>query len=180
MIEKLAEAINALHRIPTQLLLVAGLAAGFILFIPEFLATTLAVDGFRKEYRVFLGPGLVLVAAWLLARLFIAATGHLRERENLRKLMEQLNDLTSQEKGYLATFIVAGNTTIYVAMDDGIIGGLRARNIVYRSSNIFTQLNGIPYNLQPWAREHLSENPQLLEGAEGRPQTPREKLRTSW
>ncbi len=175
MFEKVAEAISAIHRLPTQLLAVAGIAAAVILFIPEHLAATLAVDSFRQTYRTFLGPGLVVVTAWLSWRLLAALSGPLREHLTLQKLKKRLHNLTPEEKGYLATFVLGQNNTIYLPVDDGIIGGLKARGIVYRSSNLFHVLEGVPYNLHPWARDHLSANPELLLGAEGMPRTPRQR-----
>ena len=169
MLEKLAEALNAIHRVPTQLLIVLAVASSFILFIPEDLAVTLAVDEFRKSYRIYLGPGLVVVGAWLVARLLAAIARPLQERKKLRKLHEGLSTLTPQEKGYLVAFIHDENTTINVPVEDGIIGGLLARRIVFRSSNVFDFVDGVPYNLQPWARARLLANPRLLDGAARRP-----------
>ena len=73
MSEKVAEVLNAISRVPTQLLLALAVSSAFILFIPEDLASTLAVDEFRKSYRIYLGPGLVVISAWLVARAVAAA-----------------------------------------------------------------------------------------------------------
>ena len=175
MIEKLSEALNAISRVPTQLLVVVAVAAGLVLFFPEKLASTLAVDDFRKTYRLFVGPAFLLVMAWLVARLFTTLARPLQKRARLRKLHKRLEMLTPEEKGYLAPYVEKAATTINVAVEDGIIGGLLARGIVYRSSNVFDLVDGVPYNLQPWARAHLQSNVHLLEGAVGGPVSPREK-----
>jgi hypothetical protein len=179
MLEKIPDALNAINRVPAVLLLMLVAAAAFILFIPERLAVTLALDAFRNTYRVYLGPGLTLVGFLLLARLIAFAATKLQQRGTLSRLRKSIATLTNEEKGYLAEFIETGRTAIYVPLDDGIIGALVARQIVYRSSNVFDVLEGVPYNLQPWAREYLTNNPQVLEGAEGRPLSPREKRRPS-
>lgn len=124
---------------------------------------------FRKTYRVFLGPGLLVIGAWLVARTVAACAGPLRERKRLLSLRQVLSTLTSEEKGYLSAYIDGGRTTIHFQVDDGIIGGLLARKIVFRSSNMFDLVDGVPYNLQPWAREQLESNRQLLDGATGQP-----------
>lgn len=41
-------------------------------------------------------------------------------------------------------------------------------------------LEGFAYNLQPWARDYLNDNPQLLDGHVGEPMTPQEKLHSQW
>ncbi len=179
MLEKLSEALNAVKSLPTQLLVVVAIAVGFILFVPQSWAASLALDKFRDEYRVFLGPTLVLVSAWLLARAIGAAVEPIRERNNLRKLAKQLEDLTPEEQGYLLAFM-EGATTINVSMEDGIAGGLKAQRIIYRSSNVFNALEGVPYNLQPWARDHLTLHPELLANAQGRPVSPRQRMGQRW
>jgi hypothetical protein len=47
----------------------------------------------------------------------------------------------------------------------GIAGGLVAKRILFRSSNIFNMIQGPPHNIQPWAKARLIEKPELLEGA---------------
>lgn len=85
-----------------------------------------------------------------------------------RKLMElrkaDLVNLTPNEKAYLAPYIFGEETTQYFLMEDGIKGSLEARNILYRASNMGDMVNGWAYNIQPWARDHLRNNPHLLEG----------------
>lgn len=177
MFEKAYEILGAINRIPVLLLVALGAADAFILFIPEPLAATLAVDEFRKIYRIYLGPGLVVLGAWLIARFLAMAAMPLKQRRNLRNLQKSLATLTAEEKCYLAEFMETGRTTILVPLGDGIIGSLVARKIVYRSSNVFDVVEGVPYNLQPWARQYLQENPNVLEGAADRSLSPRERVR---
>lgn len=176
---KLSDALNAIHRVPIQLLVVLALAIALILFIPEDIAATLALDQFRTNYRIYLGPGLVVIGAWLATRLVVELGVLMKERQNQKNLHQRLFTLTQEEKGYLAVFIEKGATTINVPVEDGIIGGLLAKRIVFRSSNAFNLVDGVPYNLQTWARTYLDANPHLLAGAVGRPMTPREKLRAA-
>ena len=56
------------------------------------------------------------------------------------------------------------------------MSGLEAKGITYRASNMGDMLRGFAFNLQPWAREHLEANPNLLDGYFGGPTTPRERL----
>lgn len=113
MSEKVAEVLNAISRVPTQLLLALAVTSAFILFIPEDLASTLAVDEFRKSYRIYLGPGLVLIGAWLVARAVTAAGGLFKQRKIQSLGRQSLESLAAEEKGYLAVFISEESTTIY-------------------------------------------------------------------
>ena len=67
-------------------------------------------------------------------------------------------------------------TTGSGSLQDGIIGGLRNKTVVFVASNMGSMLEGFAFNLQPWARTYLEENPGLLNGFAGAPQTPQEKL----
>jgi hypothetical protein len=60
---------------------------------------------------------------------------------------------------------MSGENILYIPMENGVIGGLQAKEVVFQSSNVFDITEGIPYNLQTWARQYLNENPALLNGA---------------
>jgi hypothetical protein len=90
-----------------------------------------------------------------------------------------LHKLTPEEKGYLIPFIEGQMNSINVGMDDGVMAGLRAKGITYLAANMGSVLDGFAFNLQPWAREYLEKNPNLLEGAAGHPMTPQQKLHSS-
>jgi hypothetical protein len=51
-----------------------------------------------------------------------------------------------------------------------------ARRIIFRTSNMFSLVEGAPLNLQPWVRDYVTAHPEILADAEGRPVPPREKL----
>ena len=88
MSDKFADALDTISSVPKQLLFVLGVASATILFIPHELASILAVDEFRKSYRVYLGPGLVVVSAWLFARAVSAVGGSFKQRK-LQRLRRQ-------------------------------------------------------------------------------------------
>ncbi|MGY6217836.1 super-infection exclusion protein B [Methylolobus aquaticus] len=80
-------------------------------------------------------------------------------------MLLKLHALTSEEKGYLAPYVFGKVNTQYFRVDDGIAGGLTAKLMIYRSSNAFNMIKDVPYNIQPWAKEYLIKNPELLDGA---------------
>jgi hypothetical protein len=174
--DKIADVLEALKSIPTQFLIAVAIALGLVLFLPDHLAATLAVDGFRQSFRIFLGPAFIVICSFLLARICALALVPFRQRQNLKALEARLKVLTAEEKGYLVPFILGGQNTIHVSHTDGTAGGLRAKEILYLGSNMFSLVEGMPLNMQPWARRYLEANPQLLEGAAGRPLSPSEQL----
>ena len=82
--------------------------------------------------------------------------------------------MTPDEKAYLVPFVLQQENTQYFLIEDGIAGGLIAKGVLYRSSNVGSLVSGWAHNIQPWAREYLTEHAELLEGARAKPNTPRD------
>jgi hypothetical protein len=70
MIEKLTEFTDYFRKIPATFVVAILFVLSLILFLPEEYAKILAVDGFRKEYRLFLGPAFLLILSFCVARIF--------------------------------------------------------------------------------------------------------------
>lgn len=70
--------------------------------------------------------------------------------------------LSEPEKEILRGYVHNSTTTLYFPMSDGVVGGLEAQRILYRSSNI-GHLDEWAYNIQPWAWEYLNDHPELLD-----------------
>lgn len=176
MMDKLTGFADYFRKIPAAFLVAIVSVLGLILFLPEEYAKTLAVDGFRNEYRVFLGPAFLLTLSFCAARILnFFIQGH-RQKQKAKKRQKALHNLTPEEKGYLVSYIEGQQNTVNVGMDDGVMAGLRSKGITYLAANMGDLLNGFAFNLQPWAREYLDQNPHLLDGYVGSPMTPRQKL----
>ena len=169
MMDKLTRFADYFRKIPAAFLIAIVCALALILFIPNELASTFAVDEFRNKYRVFLGPAFLLTVSFSVARIFMFfLSGHYQRKALIAK-QESLNKLTPEEKGYLIPFIKDQQNSVYVGMDDGIMAGLRAKGVTCLAANMGSVLDGFAFNLQPWAREHLEKNPNLLNGCVGHP-----------
>lgn len=176
MMTKIVSALDSLRNFPAGFLLALSIVLGLLVFLPDRIADALAIKDLRSAYRTFLGPSLLLTVSFLLTKLVLGLSGRRKERKGVRDRVDLLRQLTASEKGYLAQFTVLGVNTIYVALGDGVAGGLAAKNIIYQSSSVFNVLEGMPFNLQPWAYEELRQNPELLRGAIGRPLTNQERF----
>lgn len=167
---------DLLEKLPSSLVFSLSILLIAILYLPEHHAETLSISDFRDKYRIYLGPSLLACAGILLARFFSRMNSKYNAYKMVRRLKASLNILTPEEKGYLIPFMLDGKNTIYIGIQDGIIASLCAKGITYRASSVGDQLNGFAFNLHPWARQHLTKNLHLLDGYDGRPMTPREKL----
>jgi hypothetical protein len=182
MIDKLTGFADYFRKIPAAFLVAIVCVLALILFIPDEIAKTLAVDEFRKNYRVFLGPAFLLTISFSVARIFLFFLGGHYQRKALKSKRQSLHKLTPEEKGYLVPYIEGQQNSVYVGMDDGVMAGLRAKGIIYLAANMGSVLEGFAFNLQPWAREYLEKNPGLLNDYVGQPKTPQQKLfpRSRW
>jgi len=180
MIEKIINFSDYFRKIPLSFLVALLCVVAFILFVPVEVAKALAVDSFREQYRVYLGPTFLLTFALFIARFFMFFMGSYEKKKNLRTKQESLHKLTPEEKGFLVVYIQEQQNSIHVGMEDGVMGGLKAKGITYLAGSMGDVLNGFAFNLQPWAREYLENNPNLLDGYSGRPMTPQQKLHSKW
>jgi len=115
------------------------------------------------------------MTAFAIARFYRFICAQFKKRKQVLEQYESLFHLTAQEKGYLACYILDGQNTVYVGLDDGVMQGLASKRITCRVSGVGNILQGFPFNLNDWARTYLEMNPGLLHGAIGEPLTPEER-----
>lgn len=71
------------------------------------------------------------------------------------------------EREILARYITEDTTTIAFDFRDGIINGLIAKGILYKSSQASNPFSyDFDHNIRPWAWKYLKENPELLRDIE--------------
>lgn len=165
MFEAIGAIIAAVIKVGVPIYVAALIASTLLLFLPDSAAHQIGIDEFRQLYRGYLGAAFVASVS-LLAASGLSATSHvignrLDDRRLRRLTLDTLGMLTSDEKQFLRGFIVEGQNTVHAPLSDGVSGGLVAKQVVYRSSNIFHGFTA-PFNLQPIARALLTENPRLL------------------
>lgn len=178
--DKLTGLADYLQKIPAAFLVAILSVLALILFLPVDHAKTLSIDGFRDEYRVYLGPAFLFILSFCIARIY----SHLMKLYRNRKLIEArkklLHKLTPEERGYLIPYIAEQKNSVYVGLDDGVMVGLWNKKITYLPTSRGDILNGFAFNLQPWAREYLENNPSLLNEYVGQPLTPQKRDRANW
>lgn len=162
---------------PTALVIALFVAVSVTLLSPDSLAEKLALDAFRMKYRIALGPAWLLLTSILGTKTILYLIRRVDARVVLRTKREQLHVLTPEEQGYLAPFIQKKMNTIHEDMTDGVAGGLKLKGIIYPASDLIDIVKGVPYNLYPWAREYLTQHPELLKDAVIKPRNPHGRRR---
>lgn len=178
--ETLTKLADYFRKVPPAFLVAIVTVLGLILFLPEEVVKTLAVDEFRNIHRIWMGPTFLLAGSFLVARLLNYLIQEYFQWRQLKSMQKNLHQLTPEEKGYLLPYIQGQKNTIYVGPEDGIMNGLVAKGIICRVSDSGTLTEGFPFNLESWAREYLGKNTNLLEGHSGEPMTPAKKLLGPW
>ncbi|MCP1496189.1 hypothetical protein J2Y86_000896 [Pseudomonas migulae] len=167
--EWLGSVVSAVLKNAPGPMLAIGIASGLVLFSPDTLIESLGMAAIRVEHKAEIGGAFLLSIAYLSATTMlwlkdVIAKGW--KTRSARLVREQrLRELTPAEKSYLAPYVLEHENTRYFEPEDGIAGGLSAKNMLYRSSNVFNMLQGVPFNIQPWCRDYLTAHPELLEGA---------------
>lgn len=165
MFEAVGAVIAAILKVGVPIYISIFISCCLALFLPDYLAGQIGIATFRQLYRGYLGGGLIfstsLLTASALSVTSQAVTNRLDDRRLRQLTLDTLNMLTEEEKKFLRNFMVGGQNTVFAPITDGVTGGLVAKTIIYRSSNVIQRFSA-PYNLQPVARKLLSERPALL------------------
>ncbi|PJY96155.1 superinfection exclusion B family protein [Pseudomonas donghuensis] len=146
--------------------LVLFLISSVLLFGSDELINILGLLEARETAKPWLG------VIWLISlSITTAETTHLtfkwikkriKWQMNLKRLQKGLNNLTPEEKNFLSGYITNNTRTQSAPYTDGMINGLVAATIIYRSSNLSQYHTTFPYNIQPWAWEYLHKHPEVL------------------
>ncbi len=142
-----------------------SLVSGFLLFLPPVALDILGLTQFTGQYRPFIGLVFLISTAILITEITISIQRFLKELNERRAMSARrikiLYNLTDREKEVLQTFVVRKTKTAYFDMSDGVIGGLEAQGVLYKSSNV-GNVESWAYNIQPWAWDYLINNPSLV------------------
>ena len=140
MLKDIKEAIEAFVKATPVALLALAIASGVVLIVPDPIASALGLDKFREDNRFWIGIAFVVSCSYLLAHVIWWGWGKAvgwYESRRVRKVREDcLKELTPEEKEYLIPYIRDSRNTCRFDCTDGLIGGLEAKGIVFRSSSL--------------------------------------------
>lgn len=142
-------------------------ASTLLLFLPPNILEILGLNLWLESYRPWTG------AVWL-ATLSIGAVQwgrpigswlykkmrwHLTTRP---RLVKQLENLSPDEKIFLAVYLLADTKVQYADINDGLVGELVSAKIIRRASQLSVYHTRFAFNIQPWAWDALRKNPELV------------------
>ena len=141
-----------------------GIVCLVVVGLPESWREYLGYEDAIKPYRAWVSLaglasgvyGLVLLIAgskpWIVRKW--------EEWRLMRNAPSVLGRLSPEEKGCLSRYI-EGNSTCYFSISNGVVGGLVAKVILWRSSNLAVRGDVFAFNLQPWVFKSFERWPDL-------------------
>jgi hypothetical protein len=179
LIEFITSFLAMLRQSGPVFLIGIAIASGAMLLFSENIANILGVTDFRNQYRGYIGAIFIISSSVIIAQASWWVIKWLRSfhtrRISKKARHSYLQNLTPDEKAYLIPFVVQDENTQYFSIQDGIAGGLSAKNIIYQATSVGNMFDGFAYNIQPWAKEYLKKNLHLLEGANPDPNNPQKR-----
>ncbi len=152
-------------------LFIVACVCWIIVFLPESVWQSLQLLNLWLQLRPWMfGIGL-LATTWLisgglydLAKFGIGKWNEKREFQSKQTAREQILLSSSRvEKEILARYISEDTTTIAFEMRDGIVNGLIAKGILYRSSQGSNPMSyDFDTNIQNWVWDYIKNHPEFL------------------
>jgi hypothetical protein len=154
-------------KLSPKLLFAACFATGLLLWANEDVLRTLGLQLFVCEYRSWIGVGFLVFFATLSAHGIAAVYDWLKKLilrwRASRHRIKRLHHLTQEEKKILHYYIARQTRTQLLPVDSGVASGLQAERIIAQATTVGDWLDGIAYNIQPWAWDYLNKHPELVE-----------------
>ncbi len=152
--------IGKMGKLPSFVL--ACICWSFIL-LPVSLSDLLGISEMINSNRSTIGIWAILLTVYLLSFLaYEYLSGYFTQLIILKRVKKRLRNLTNDEKDALRHYIEENKRTHQFRMSDGIAGGLLAKQIIYRSSNLGSIGDYFPYNIHDYAFEYLKKYKHLL------------------
>ncbi len=142
-----------------------------LLILPASVLQRVGLQAFHDRYLTWIGLAALISAAVLVSESCAVGKRRVLIWLSHRVGKDYLRNLTTPEKVFLEAYIDQDTETQYAAEADGVVRGLAAKGLIYRSTSV-SQPALVPtfaYNLQPWVRHFLKKHPELLKGT---PPTP--------
>ncbi|MER9506018.1 super-infection exclusion protein B [Mesorhizobium sp. M0579] len=166
MPEWLTNLFSLTREISSKVALPIFATLALVLFLPDVPARALGILQFREAYRIWIGVLFLLSAAALISNLLWVIGRFIKPWVTqwlyIREHRKSLQVLTEDEKIILRSFIVDGAASVSANMNSGPINLLVNKDVVVRASDLSLRYTVFSYLLQPWAREYLENNRNLL------------------
>lgn len=169
MFSDLAKSSLEFLKLAPRYLLAVAIVAGTLLFSPVEWLEKIGLQAIAMEYRQWLGLSFLVSATLWAVGIALSAWNALTRkffRRSVRQhVMRRLASLTEDEKQILRYYLAKNTRANMLKVDDGVVQGLVADRIIYRSASMGHLLEGFAHNITDFAWDYLHANPELLNGS---------------
>jgi len=168
MFAELAKSALELLKLAPRYLISVALIAGVLLFFPSVWLAYIGVDNFAVANRQWLGLiFLVCASLWCVSAVASCwdwVAGKFFQRRVRQRITHKLSSLTEGEKQILRYYFAKDTRANTLKIDDGVVQGLVANRIIYRSASMGSILDGFAHNITDAAWNYICANPEVLQG----------------
>lgn len=133
---------------------------------PDALLRDIGFLPYTGSARQWLYIVLLFCVSLLISHLLFGLSSVFKGRLNgwiiVHRGKKRLKNLTKAEKEILRDYIKGDTMTQAFECTDGAVLALEYEHIIYRASVLSQEFTDFPFNIQPWARQHLQRNPGLI------------------
>ncbi len=147
------------------LLLFSSLVLSVLSLAPDSALVAFGLRDLRAEHRTLIGllwllsfSGLVI---WVGKSAYQWAKSKITIWRNIQRLQQRLHNLTPGERDILRGYIAGNTRTQSLRIDSGVVQGLVAERILYRSSQV-GNIERFDYNIHPSPWDYLKKHPELV------------------
>lgn len=138
-----------------------------VIFAPAYLPDVTGLKEFKQATSPWIG-GILVISASALVTNFLWKISEiikpvLQEKILIHRSKSGLNNITEEEKLILRKYIFDGEAYVSMPVSNGTINLLERKMVVSRASELSSHYTNFHYILQPWAREYLEKNLNLIE-----------------
>lgn len=145
---------------------IVAIGSGLLLFSKKEFIEKLGMLQTVTDYKQYIGiaffvSGLVSVSN-IITFIYKKITSKIWSKKARRIQENRLHSLNPMEKNILLHYFIHGTNTQALPINDGTVRELEGYEIIQRTSQLSQMGVNFPYNLNPWVRDYITKNPELL------------------
>lgn len=137
---------------------------GFIyLFLPDEIADSLGVLGFRDSFKTYIGPFSILFFALGIIDIVPRIINRIRKHFRKRRIIKELLTLTKRERFYVVYCLLRKQNTIYLRASDPSGTSLCSKGLFYLSVNDGpVNILAVPYIIHDFVFDYVKKRPHTV------------------
>lgn len=164
--EALLTKILGIVKYTAKFFVLVAIGSGLLLFSKKEFIEKLGMHQTVTDYKQYIGMAFFVSALVSVSNIttfiYKKITSKIRSKKVRRIQEKRLHSLNPIEKRILLYYFIHGTNTQALPINDGTVRELEVNRIIQRTSQLSQLGVNFPYNLNPWARDYITKNPELL------------------